>query len=56
MNNGLYPKYFVLKPFSKDMSCPYAAASRHALITYANFIDFVDPDLAAEIKAWVGKV
>ena len=50
MNVGL--KYFVLKPRSKDFDDPYAEASRHAMLAYANTITHHDREFAEEIRQW----
>ncbi len=46
---GLYLKYFVLNP---NKNTPYGAASRKALVAYAEAIDEENPKLAFELQSW----
>lgn len=48
--DGLLMKYFVLKPRGKDA---YAAASRLAMLTYADAVADTNKALAAELREWV---
>ena len=48
--SGLEMKYFVLKPKGQDK---YAQASRSAMLTYANTIEPINPELAKDLRAWV---
>jgi hypothetical protein len=50
---GLQMKYFVLKPKGKDGNDVYAQASRHAMMTYARYIQRDNPELAKNIVDWV---
>ena len=50
---GLQLKYFVLKPKSKDITDPYAHASRMALKAYARSIKSTDPALARDLERWI---
>lgn len=47
---GLYLKYFVLKPHGADV---YAEASRRAILAYAEHIVDADPQLARQLRLWV---
>jgi len=46
---GLFLKYFVLSP---TKNTPYGAASRKALLAYAEAIDGENPKLAFELQSW----
>ena len=46
---GLFLKYFVLNP---TKNTPYGAASRKALVAYAEAIDGENPHLAFELRSW----
>ncbi len=48
-NAGLQMKYFILKPKGETL---HAAASRAAMRAYADTIRMVDPDMAADLRAW----
>jgi len=48
--NGLFMKYFVLKPNGRDI---YASASRSAMLTYADAIMDDNKDFALDIIQWV---
>lgn len=50
---ALEMKYFVLKPKGTD---PYAAASRDALVAYAETIKDADPELADSLWRWVHQI
>ena len=50
--DGLKMIYFVLKPSGLS---PYAAASRKAMLRYANEIGGENPILAKELREWVLK-
>lgn len=50
--SGLIMKYFVLKPGGSD---EYAWASRQAMLTYADAIAEVNPELAEELTQWVNR-
>lgn len=55
MNNvseGLFMKYFVLKPRGNDL---YASASRKAMRAYANHIKQDDPEFARELHEWADR-
>ena len=52
---SLEMKYFILKPRAKSKTDKYAEASQAAMYTYADFIEEEDPDLANELRSWVGK-
>ncbi len=47
---ALVMQYFVLKPEGDDEQ---AEASREAMLTYADVIQRVDPDLARNLRFWV---
>lgn len=47
--DGLLMKYFVLKPHGTD---EYARASRCAMRTYAEIIQYTNPQLARELSNW----
>ena len=47
--NGLQMKYFVLNPTKKDS---YGAASREAILQYANVIRHENPVLAQDLIEW----
>lgn len=47
--DGLLMKYFVLKPSGNDI---YAAASRRAMMAYADVIWEENPQLANELRDW----
>ncbi|MEN6537947.1 MAG: hypothetical protein ABFD60_07955 [Bryobacteraceae bacterium] len=47
--NGLEMKYFVLKPHGDDI---YAAASRRAMLIYADTIEAVNAQFAIELREW----
>lgn len=49
---GLYSKYFVLKPRGNDL---YAAASRRAMLEYADVIWQENPELAEGLREWVSR-
>ncbi len=49
---SLKMKYFVLKPRSKFVDDPYAAASRLALEAYATRIASTDSNLADSLREW----
>ena len=51
--SGLKLKYFVLNPKSKTSDDPYAAASRAAMMAYAEAIFEVDKVLYNELCQWV---
>ena len=53
--SGLEMKYFVLKPKSKNVSDPYAKASRIALEAYAKAIRDINPILSYELSSWANK-
>lgn len=46
---GLQMKYFVLKPAGND---EYAKASRAAMRQYARMIEWVNPELANDLRKW----
>lgn len=46
---SLQMKYFVLKPKGGD---PFAAASRAAMLRYADMIESHEPTLAKELRDW----
>ena len=48
---GLFMKYFVLSPTSRDVW--HAEATREAMRTYARMVTPTEPELAAEIDAWL---
>lgn len=52
---SLENKYFVLKPRAgkSATSAVYAAASREAMLAYADAIEGMDPELAQDLRAWV---
>lgn len=47
--SGLQMKYFVLKPAGDSR---YAAASRKAMMAYAQHIEEENPDLASDLREW----
>ena len=49
MADGLLLKYFVLKPRGSGI---YAAASRAAMLKYADIVERENPDLAREVRWW----
>lgn len=51
--NGLEMKYFVLKPGGNDM---YAAASRAALLAYADAVEAINIPLAQDLRNWVDRI
>ena len=51
--NGLFMKYFVLKPKGDDI---YSVASRKAMQIYANTIMGKDPHFAQDIRDWLGRL
>lgn len=50
--SGLKVSYFILKPKGDS---PYAVASRNAMREYAASIEDENPELAADLKAWVSR-
>jgi len=49
---GLEMKYFILKPHGTDA---FAAASRNALLSFANAIEKENLALAFDLTSWVGR-
>lgn len=47
-------KYLVLSPDSSDER--HAKASRDAIMAYAKSVEAEDPEYAANLRGWVGKV
>jgi len=47
--DGLVMKYFVLKPKGRSV---YAAASRVAMLAYADEIEKLNPKLAGQLRDW----
>ena len=52
MAECLRMKYFVLKPGGDD---EYAAASRAAMLRYAQFIEQENGDFAVDLREWVAE-
>ena len=50
---GLMLKYFVLSPLKNDA---YGRASRLAMITYAKEIEKENPELAEDLRKWIGSI
>jgi hypothetical protein len=50
MSDGLQMKYFVLKPKGND---PYHAASRAAMVAYAEAIRSTNLELCDDLLKWV---
>lgn len=50
--NGLLMKYFVLKPRGMNW---HAAASRAAMLAYAEAIKTHEPELSKDLKEWVAE-
>lgn len=49
---GLYPRYFVLKPHGDNI---YATASRKAMRIYAESIIKINPELAKDLREWADR-
>jgi len=51
--DGLQLKYFVLNPTKDD---EYGEASKLAILSYADSIKIINPDLARDLSSWVNKL
>ena len=52
-SDGLKMKYFVLNP---NKQSEYGEASRRAIYQYADHIEETNPDLAHELRIWMGQI
>lgn len=50
---GLEMRYFVLSPNKSDA---YGAASRKAMLAYADEIEATNPLLASDLRVWLGRI